>query len=69
MEAKPDKIKNEKNRIYTITVRFNKKEYDILCKAHWQIGKYLGIIAREATFEFLKNHYGIIVPDDDQKTI
>ena len=67
METKP-KIKNEKNRIYTITVRFNKKEHDILSRAAWQIGKYLGIIAREATFEYLKNHYGIIVPDDEIKT-
>ena len=60
----PDKIKNEKNRVYTITVRFNKEEYEKLSKAFWATGKYMGIIAREATLEFLRTHF----PDDEKKT-
>lgn len=63
MESKPDKM----NKVFKITVRFNKSQYKALSEAFWSTGKYMGIIAREATLEYLKNHYGIIVPDDEKK--
>ena len=68
METKPDKIKNENNKVFKITVRFNKIQYEALTQAFLKTRTYMGIIARQATLEYLKNHYGITVPDDEQKT-
>ena len=64
METKSDETTNDKKKIYHITVRFDKQEYKKLSEAFWKSGKYMGIIAREATMEYLQTHF----PDDEQKT-
>ena len=56
--------KTEKKKIYHITVRFDKQEYKKLSEAFWKSGKYMGVIAREATMEYLRTHF----PDDEIKT-
>jgi len=64
MEIKPDK--KDKNKIYTFTIRFNKAQYMALNDAFWKTGVFIGIHGRRALIEYLKNHYGIIIPDDEK---
>lgn len=65
MELEPvEKTTKEKNKIFHITVRFNKAQYKALSDAFWKSGKYMGVIARTATLEYLRTHFGVNVPDD-----
>lgn len=66
METKP-KIKNERNKVFTITVRFNKAQFMALSKFAWERRTFLGILGRKSLIEYVQK-YGVTVPDDEIKT-